>query len=128
MIHGFAHVALYTTKFDETLQFYQSVFGARKIGYPHTPNRGCLLQIGMSVLEVFESIQMPDGLFKHIAISCDDVDCVFAQALTAGATAHVEPKDIILSLCDDDGPESEKTVRIAFVKGPSGEQIELMGN
>ncbi len=127
MINGIAHVALYTTKFDETLTFYQTVLGARKAGYPHTAARSCLLQLGDSVLEVFESDVLPDGLFKHIALSCDNVDELYGKLVAAGATPHAEPKDLVLSSFDEDGRETEKMVRIAFVKGPSGEQIELMG-
>lgn len=130
MVNGFAHTALYTTKFEETLDFYGKAFGATKNGYPHTPRKSCLLKIGKDVLEVFEipeENKLETGLFKHLAISCTNVDELFEKAVSLGAKPYVEPNDITVSSFDEQGNEIEKKVRMAFVLGPSGEQLELMG-
>lgn len=115
MITGFAHVALYTSHLDQTVSFYQKVFQANVIQKFDLPHKGCWLTLGGSILEVFESEPLGDGLFKHIAIACDDVDHYYHLALSHGATSHVTPKDITQPV----------PARIAFVKGPSSEQIEL---
>lgn len=127
MKYGIAHVALYTSRFDDTIAFYEKLFDARKTGYPHTAARSCLLQIGNDVLELFESPELGDGLFKHIAITCDDVDATYEKALACGAVSHVPPKDLVLSEFDEAGTEKERGARIAFVRGLAGEQIELLG-
>lgn len=120
MIKGFAHIALYARDFDRTVEFYQSAFGARQLGIFEADTRGCWLDIGGDILEIFEGGMDCDGYFKHFAVACDDVDALYAKALECGAAAHVEPKDIVLEL---DG--GSVNARIAFVKGPDGEQIEL---
>lgn len=122
MIKGLAHVALYTDKFEDTNAFYKNAFGAKELGYFMTDKRGTWLLIGDAILEIFEDEAMPEGSFKHIALSCDSVDESYQIALEHGATAHVEPKDICLAL---DVPQE---LRIAFVKGINGEQIELCEN
>lgn len=119
MITGFAHAALYTTMFEETIEFYEKVFEAGNLGFFETNTRGCWLAIGEDILEIFESEKYGDGSFKHIAIACDDVDALFDKALRNGATPHVYPKDITLNL------KQTVNARIAFIKGLNDEQIEL---
>lgn len=119
MINGFAHVALYTAKFEETIQFYKDVFDAENIEFFMTDVRGCWLHLGKDILEIFESAEYKDGCFKHIALGCDDTDALFEKALSFGATSLVAPKDITLDL------NTPVSARIAFVKGINGEQIEL---
>lgn len=115
MIMGLAHVALYTPCLEQTVRFYQEVFQSETVKVFDLPHKGCWLTLGGDLLEVFESEPLGDGLFKHIAIACDDVDGYYRLALSHGATAHMPPKDIT----------SPCPARIAFVKGPAGEQIEL---
>lgn len=119
MITGFAHAALYTTMFEETVEFYEKVFEAGNLGFFETNTRGCWLAIGEDILEIFESEKQGDGSFKHIAIACDDVDALFQKALENGAKAHVYPKDITLDL------KQTVNAKIAFIKGLNDEQIEL---
>ncbi len=119
MVNGFGHVALYTNRFDDTIKFYEDVFDAKNLGCFKTNVRGCWLQIGKDILEIFEAEKMGEGTFKHIAIACDDVDTLYAKALTYGALEHVQPKDIELAL------NQPIKARIAFIKGINDEQIEL---
>lgn len=115
MITGFSHVALYTPRLEQTVSFYQEVFHAKLIRAFDRPHKGCWLSLGKDILEVFESEPLGNGLFKHISIACDDVDAYYLQALSFGATPCVPPKDITQPV----------PARIAFIQGPSGEQIEL---
>lgn len=119
MLKGFAHVALYTEMFEETIEFYQKVFDAESLGFFKTNVRACWLSVGGDILEIFESEKYGDGCFKHIAIACDNVDELFSKALIHGAQPHVYPKDISLDL------NRKVNARIAFVKGVNDEQIEL---
>lgn len=123
MIKGFAHVALYTEKFEETISFYENAFDARNLGYIKTTRRGCWLQIGDSYLEIFESEALPaEGAFKHIAIECDSVDTMIEKTISFGATLYQAARDITLDL------NIPKKLKIAFIKGVNGEQIELVEN
>lgn len=119
MIKGFAHIALYTAKFDETVEFYKTVFHGESMGCFETDVRGCWLKIGNDILEIFESDEYVEGGFKHFAIACDDIDELYEEALAKGAEEHIRPKDISLEL------NETLKARIAFVKGVNGEQIEL---
>lgn len=119
MIQGFAHVALYTNRFEETIAFYKKAFDAEEKGIFMTDKRGTWLQIGDSILEIFEDASLPEGSFKHIAFFCDNVDQAYEKAISEGAISHVAPKDVCLDL------KEKQELRIAFVKGINGEQIEL---
>ena len=117
MIRGIAHVALYTDRFEETVAFYKEAFDARELGAPDTARRGVWLGLGDSVIEIFESAPLPEGAFKHIALWCDNTDEAFERAVRGGAAAYVAPRDSVFG--------GKKGLRLAFVKGINGEQIEL---
>ena len=119
MVKGFAHCALYVPKLEETVQFYTDVFGAKNLGFFQASTRGCWLQIGTDILEIFQSEQLGTGCFRHIAIACDDVDALYDRALAFGGGSMVEPKDALLELIDP------VKARLAFVTGINGEEIEL---
>ena len=53
MIKGFAHIALYTTKFKETINFYKEIFDAKEMGYFKTKTDACWLSVGDDILEIF---------------------------------------------------------------------------
>lgn len=118
-IIGFAHCALYVPRLEETVRFYEDVFGAINMGFFQASARGCWLQIGKDILEVFESEDLGTGCFKHIAIACDDVDALYARALSFGAGELIAPKNAFLEL------KEPVNARLAFVTGINGEQIEL---
>lgn len=119
-ISGIAHVALYTSKFEESIEFYEKAFGAISLGVFMTSRRGCWLQMGDSVLEIFESEDFPpQGSFKHFAIQCNNVEEAYAKALEAGGNELVQPKEVALNMIEP------KRLKIAFVTGVNGEEIEL---
>ena len=116
MIKGLAHIALFTDKFEETIEFYKNVLQAVEIDRFRTSKNGCILQIKDFCLEILESKDFVDnGCFKHIAIECDNVDEEYNNAISKGAKAHIAPKDMDLRLYK----------RIAFVKGLNNEEIEF---
>lgn len=118
-VNGFAHCALYTSRLEETVRFYETVFGAENLGCFQASTRGCWLQLGKDILEVFESGDLGTGCFKHIAIACDDVDAYYQRALDFGGSALVAPKEAVLAL------KQSVKARLAFVAGINGEEIEL---
>lgn len=118
MIKGYAHVGLYTSKLEETIKYYETVFDAKNLGFFQASSKGCWLQIGDDILEIFESEDLGTGAFKHIAIACN-VDEYYEKALQNGGKSLVAPKDICLGL------KTPVKARIAFVTGINDEQIEL---
>ena len=118
-VNGFAHCALYTPHLEEAVKFYEEVFGARNLGFFEASTRGCWLKLGEDILEIFFSEELGTGCFKHIAIACDDVDAFYEKAMAYGCESLVEPKNATLALTDP------VNVRLAFVRGVSGEEIEL---
>ena len=119
-ISGFAHCALYTSRLEETVKFYENVFGAENLGFFQAASRGCWLQLGKDILEIFESKDLGTGCFKHIAVACDDVDGFYHRALSFGSNSLVAPKEAVLGL------KEPVRARLAFVTGINGEQIELL--
>ena len=118
-IKGFAHCALYVPRLEETVKFYMDVFGAENLGYFEASTRGCWLRIGEDILEIFCSEDLGTGCFRHIAIACDDVDALYERALAFGGGEMIAPKDAVLAL------KEPVKVRLAFVTGINGEEIEL---
>ena len=118
-VNGFAHCALYVPRLEETVQFYETVFGAKNLGYFQASTRGCWLRLGEDILEIFQSGDLGTGCFKHIAIACDDVDALYDRALSFGGGALIAPKDAVLELTEP------VKARLAFVTGINGEEIEL---
>ena len=119
MVKGIAHCALYVPRLEETVQFYETVFGAENLGYFQASSRGCWLQLGTDILEIFQSEDLGTGCFKHIAIACDDVDAYYQRAQEFGGGPLIAPKEAVLGL------KEPVKVRLAFVTGINGEQIEL---
>ena len=62
----------------------------------------------------------PNGKWIHFALRVDDVDAAFNAALAAGATVMTPPKTVELQ-----SRPYLSTIRVAFVYGPDGEQIEF---
>lgn len=134
-IHGFHHVALRTQDFDRSVAFYQSTLGfARKIQWGQKPARAIMLSINPDdagdpasggILEIFERPdEIPTGqnpAFFHLCVRCSDVDAIIEQVKAQGLEVTTEPKNVDIQ-CEPNGPAR---VRLAFFKGPDGEEIEL---
>ena len=118
-VKGFAHCALYTSRPEETVRFYEDVFGAENLGDFQASSHGWWLRLGSDILEVFQSDDLGTGCFKHIAIACDDVDALYERAIAHGAVPMVAPKNATLAL------KEPVKARLAFVRGVAGEEIEL---
>jgi glyoxylase I family protein len=115
------HVAIRVRDIPRTLKFYIDGLGFKR----HTVFGGApKIEIGEgSFLELFPSDQeAPEdvGTIVHFAILTDDCDAAVEVARSVGAEVVMEPKYI------DQDSEGFPTRRIAFCKGPDGEQIEFV--
>ena len=110
------------TDIERSIAFYRDAFGFAPIRrWGETP-RAAMLDMGDgAILELFErpgAVRL-DGHLLHIALRSTDVDADYATALAAGAGEITAPKNV------DIPAEHPFPVRIAFVKGPDGEPVEL---
>ncbi len=118
------HIALNTTKFEETIAFYKEMFGMSEIRRWEkggTPGAMLAMEDG-GMLEIFgvAKEEESDGKFIHIAFLSGDVDKDYQKARSLGASADMEPFDITLP------SNPPAPLRIAFVRGFGGERIEFL--
>ena len=127
---GITHVALRSSDMERTIKFYTEALGftvkARWESSSKAP--AAMLDTGDgTILEVFADgttakhcDETGSGNFFHIALSVEDTDAAFEHAVKCGAKEKVAPKNVDIMATPDVMP-----VRIAFVYGPDGEEIEF---
>ena len=127
---GYAHMAIAAKDFDKSLTFYKALGLKVYTQWGEGDSRIALLDMGDgSLVELFAKPDLntdkvagvADGNpFLHFAFSAQNVDEAYRIALEAGATPLKPPTELPLQahpIC--------LTLRIAFVKGPSGEELEF---
>ena len=125
---GLHHVAIKTTDWNRTIQFYQEVLGCTvKLTWGGAPARAAYLDAGNGThLEVFEDPSYrpaPNGSIVHYCLRSSRVDFVCERARSFGAKVTMEPKSASLHSTNGAGVVS---IRLCFFEGPSGELIELL--
>lgn len=127
---GFHHVAIRTSRWDESMRFWRDALGfAEAIQWGEAPRRAAMLDSGDgNYLEVFERDPIEGGpeddrsAILHFCFRTTDLESSLERARAAGAEVTMEPKDVIIR------GTREAPVRIAFFKGPDGEICELFQN
>ena len=127
---GYAHMAIAAKDFDKSLTFYKALGMKVYTQWGEGDSRIALLDTGNGdLVELFAKPDLntdkvattADGNpFLHFAFSAQNVDEAYRIALEAGATPLKPPAELPLKahpIC--------LTLRIAFVKGPSGEELEF---
>jgi len=120
---SFHHVALRANDFEATLAFYQALGFRVFKRWGEGENSAAMLDIGSGeYFEVFAGgrNETPYGRYFHLAVRVDSCDEAFAAARKAGARVKSEPRDTDIPSRPEIYP-----VRIAFVYGPDGEEIEF---
>ena len=127
---GYAHMAIAAKDFDKSLAFYKALGLTVYTQWGEGDSRIALLDMGDgSLVELFakpdlntERVAGPaDGNpFLHFAFSAQNVDEAYRIALEAGATPIKPPAEMPLQ-----SHPLRLTLRIAFVRGPSGEELEF---
>ena len=120
---GMHHLALTTNKYNETEEFYVKGLGLPVSSSWKTKNgRAMMIDLGnQNYLEVFEAAEDlgTKSILVHYALKCESCDEAVEIARAAGAEIMSEANDFYVP---SDPPF---TCRIAFCKGPSGEEIEF---
>ncbi|MGI5893629.1 MAG: VOC family protein [Candidatus Merdivicinus sp.] len=121
---GFHHLALISSNFEKSLQFYIEGLGCTYVrGWGEGTKRIAMVDFGSGhMLEIFArgtGEEQQEPRFLHLAIATPDPDGAYETALKAGAEPVDPPKDVVIQ------SETPFPVRIAFVKGPDGEILEF---
>lgn len=121
---GVHHIALKCKgmeQFEKAIHFYRDLLGMDVVrAWGEEPNCGIMLDIGNgSVMEIFSNAdeQLGLGTIRHFALATDDVDACAKVCADAGYDVFTQPKDIVIG--------ADYPVRIAFVTGPVGEEVEF---
>ncbi len=121
---GIAHLALKAVDFEKSYKFYTEGLGMTPyVSWGEGEKHIQLLKFGNGgMLELFAAAPEAEvnNSYPHFAYSVEDVDAAFETALAAGAKPKIYPKSVPL-----DSEPKKTTIRIAFVYGPSGEEIEF---
>ena len=134
------HVAVLCEDVDKSLAFYRDGLGfsaryewtksTSETGQVVYDARGVYLELGgHTYMELFPGgsadVDSSSGPMHHIAIIVPDVDEAYRKCLASGGREFPmeawtgEPASVVLN------GEPEVKCRVAFIKGPSGELIEL---
>ena len=121
------HIALKVSDFEKSVRFYSEGLGFKVYRqWGNEVRTIALVDIGDdSYLELFsdgtprEGDREQAGDFIHLAFRVKDTRAAYEQALAAGATPHIAPKEAVL------GNNPPLNVSLSFVKGPDGEQLEF---
>ena len=90
-------------------------------GVTDLPFRLLCKEMGAGLIEVFNNAEapLPQGTIRHFALATDDVGACVKAVRDAGYEVFIEPKDIEIQ------SSPVFPARIAFCKGPLGEEIEF---
>jgi glyoxylase I family protein len=127
-ITGVHHIAIRAVDFDRSIGFYTDTLGlSLKNTWVRKTGRAALIEITPgSYMEIFEWQPPPPAselVLNHFCLRTDDVDGMTERARAAGYPVTVGPLST----------EAETSIgtmklRLSFVKGPDGEDIELMSS
>lgn len=119
MILGAHHIALYTADLDRLRDFYVNLLGLAPAGR-FTGQPILFLDAGGTLIELVgeKAPAEPRGQgWAHLALRVASVDAAHAELSARGVPFHVAPKDF---------PPGAPTVRLAFLRDPDGNEVELV--
>lgn len=121
LINGIHHVSMKCCdqqEYERALRFYCDVLGME---IARSWAEGVMIDTGSGMIEIFSNgtERLEKGIIGHFALRTDDVEECVKAVRNAGYEVFVEPKDIKIP------SEPEYPARIAFCRGPLGEEIEF---
>jgi glyoxylase I family protein len=122
---GFHHVAIWTSNWEKSLDFYINGLGFnQKIIWGEEGSRGVMLDTGDgNYLEIFErdpaKQTVGEGSLLHLCFRSESVENAFKTAILAGGKEKLAPT------VPDPFTKLGLTTKIAFIEGPDGEIVEF---
>ena len=121
---GMHHIALMATDFEKSLAFYKALGFKEIVRWGDEVKTIAMLDIGDdSRIELFSNggDEYPAcGKWAHVAVRVDNVEEAFNIAVKAGGVPKIYPKVVPL-----ESTPYKMSINIAFVYGPSGEELEF---
>lgn len=122
---GFHHIALKVKDFEKSRKFYVEGLGLTPVvTWGEGEDKIEMLDLGDGgIIELFAcggDHLSANGKYNHFAMTVDDVDKAYEIAVAAGAEPLTPPKSVPL-----DSKPYKMTIRVAFVKGFDGEELEF---
>ena len=120
--NGFHHIGLAVADVQKSRAFYIALGGTETFNFKIDGKDYYLIDMGgNAVVELIpklsaDSPEQTEPRWMHIALNTDECDAAFDLAIKIGAKEKIAPKDVSLGTMD---------VRLAFVYGPDGEEIEF---
>ena len=123
-ISGFHHIGLKCSNIEKSLTMYKALGMKEVMRWGEGENMIVMLDIGDGGrIEMFANGSdafSPSGKWIHFALKVTDADAAYHHALSVGFASHMEPTSMVLATNPSPTP-----IRIAFVCGPDGEQLEF---
>lgn len=121
MIKGIHHVSMKckdNAEYQKVRTFYTEIL---KLTIVKECDTCLLLNTGAGIVEIFKnsSESLEQGVIRHFAFAVEDTDICADIVKKAGYEVFVAPKDVQV------GGDSAYPARIAFCRGPLGEEIEF---
>lgn len=121
---GFHHIALKCKDIEKSLCMYGALGMSEIVRWGEGSGLVVMLDVGDGGrLEMFadgSDEYSVNGKWQHFALKVDDVDKAYAVALEAGFMPKTEPRTV-----DVKASPADISIRIAFVIGNDGEQVEF---
>lgn len=123
LIKGTHHISLKPVgraALEETVHFYRDILGLEVVR-SWNDGSGYMLWTGSSLMEINDNgvEKLPQGSIHHFAFATDDLDACIKTVNEAGYPIYMGPKAIDLPTIPP------CSVRVAFCKGPVGEDVEF---
>jgi len=124
-ILGTHHVALTTVRFERLRRFYVETLGLPVVG-GFSGHDIVFIQAGTTKIELIgekgPAASGPEDRashrgWHHLAWEVEDVDAAFAELAARGVSVHSPPESF---------PPEAPTMRIAFLRDPDGNLLELL--
>ncbi len=126
LIKGIHHVCMKcccTEDYEKELHFYRDLLELPVLRSWNEPGDvGTMFRCGNEIVELFNTVKdrLPQGAIRHFALETDHVDECVRRVREAGLPVIMEPVDIEIPSMPT------YPLRIAFVNGPLGEEIEFL--
>ena len=123
-ILGFHHIGLKYADLEKSLAFYRALGLTEVVRWGDVGNEIVMLEMRdggrIELLPNGGDEYSVKGKWLHFAMKTEDVDGMYETALAAGAISQMPPKTVPLN-----ASPKPTSIRIAFVKGPDGEEVEF---
>ena len=121
MIRGIHHISMKCGTAEDLARVRAFYVDALGMTVCRAWSEGIMIDTGNGLIEVFTNGpgERAKGAIRHVALLVDDVDETVARVKEAGYEVFIEPND---KTFDADPPFA---FRMAFCRGPLGEEIEL---